>query len=165
MADCQELSTTLREIYQSVSELYGLIKDHEQDLVVVEKAGSLMEKTEINLSYLNDCVQKYGNNTQHTDQGSDFSRSRVSQSPNVPSSLNNTPNDVATRSYGNLEEVEMKRQVQDTMRQLITEMVGLLARKGCCSTDYRADCGMNHFHQQSGEQQLSVDDSDDFEIL
>ncbi|CAD0085154.1 unnamed protein product [Aureobasidium vineae] len=165
MADWQELLTTVRDVYQNVSELYGLIKDHEQDLIVIEKAGSLMEDTETNLSFLNGCIQKYGNDTQLTDQIAGFSRSRVSQSPNTTSSLNGTPSDVATKSHGNLEEDEMKRQVQDTVRHLITEMVGLLARKSCCSTGHHVDCGMNHAHQQSGKQQLSVDDSDEFDIL
>ncbi|KAK6003806.1 hypothetical protein QM012_009577 [Aureobasidium pullulans] len=141
MADFQELLTTVRDIYQNVSDLYGLIKIHERDLVVVEKADSFMEDARANLLYLNDCIHN-----------------RVSESSHA--SLGSTNKDTATKSTGKLLEDEMKRQVESTMRHMMTEMVELLERKhSCCSTDSSMGC------TQSIKHSLPVDDSADFDIL
>lgn len=162
MADLQELLTAVRDTYQKVSEMYGLIKDREKDLVVVEKAGSLMEDTRTNLLYLTDCIQEYAIEAQHSDQTTDSMHSRASGFPHAPPEVANRNS--AMKPTEKLLEDEMKRQAENTMRHMMTEMVNLLERKNrCCSTGHLPDCGMNC--AQSTKHPLPVDDSTDFDIL
>ncbi|KAH0369258.1 hypothetical protein KCU65_g3497, partial [Aureobasidium melanogenum] len=139
MADMHELLTTVRDIYQKVSELYGLIKDHEQDLLVVDKAGSLMEDAKTDLLYLNDCIHQYGNETQPPDQNTDFTYSRKSGSSNAPN--DGTANASTRKSTETPLGDEMKRQVENTMRH----MAELLGKKNSST--------------------VGVDDDADFDIL
>ncbi|KAH0336555.1 hypothetical protein KCU81_g8564, partial [Aureobasidium melanogenum] len=123
MADMHELLTTVRDIYQKVSELYGLIKDREQDLVVVDKADSLMEDAKTDLLYLNDCIHQYGNEMQRPDQNTDFMHNKTSGSSHT--SFDGTANNTTTKSTETPLGDEMKRQVENTMRR----MAELLKRK------------------------------------
>lgn len=162
MADLQELLTAVRDTYQKVSEMFGLIKDHEQDLVVVEKAGTLMEDTKTNLLYLNDCIREYAVEAQHIDQSTDFMHNRISACPHT--SPNGTKRNVFMRPAEKLLEDETKSWVEDTMRQTRMEMVELLEKKTSdCSTAQHPDCGMNS--TQSSKHTLLVDESADFDIL
>lgn len=158
MADLQEILTTVRDIYQSVSQVHGLIKDHEQDLVIVEKADSLLEDTKTNLQYLNDCIQKYGSEVRRTDQTTDSMYSRVSGSSHAPP--HGTGSGTTTQPFAKLGEDEMKRQIENTMRHMMMEMFELLERKNSsCS----ADSGVGS--AQSTKHSPSVDGSADFDIL
>lgn len=162
MADLQELLTAVRDTYQKVSEMYGLIKDHEKDLVVVEKAESLMEDTRTNLLYLNDCIQEYAIVAQHSDQTTDSMHSKASGPPHVSPGV--TKSGVAMNFTEKLLEDEMKRQVETTMRHMMTEMIELLERKNSYgSAGHNLGCGMNS--TQDTKHSLPVDDSADFDIL
>ncbi|KAG9567350.1 hypothetical protein KCU71_g3814, partial [Aureobasidium melanogenum] len=152
MADMHELLTTVRDIYQKFSELYGLIKDHEQDLVVVDKADSLMEDAKTDLLYLNDRIHQYGNEMQRPDQNTDFMHSRNSGSSHA--SNDGTVNDATTKSSETPLGDEMRRQVENTMRH----MAELLGEKNSST-----DNGMGRTH--SSKHPLPVDGDADFDIL
>lgn len=141
MADMHELLTTVSDIYQKINELYGLIKDREQDLVVVDKADSLMEEVKTDLLYLNDCIHQYGNEAQRPEQNTDSIHSRNSESSHT--SFKSTANDATMKSTETPLGDEMKRQVENTMRH----MAELLERK------------------KSSNHLLPVDDDADFDIL
>jgi hypothetical protein len=80
MTDYQEL---LETIYGNVHKLFGLIKDHEQDLNIIDKANSLMEDTKNELLYLNDCIHRYVSDVQHPDQIANSSSSEINKPPNA----------------------------------------------------------------------------------
>ncbi|KAG9973128.1 hypothetical protein KCU78_g23206, partial [Aureobasidium melanogenum] len=134
------------------SELYGLIKDHEQDLVVVDKADSLMEDAKTDLLYLNDCIHQYGNKIQRPDQNTDFMHSRNSGSSHA--SIDGTVHSATTKSTETPLGDEMKRQVENTMRH----MAELLGKKNS-STDNGMKCAHSSKHP------LPVHDDADFDIL
>jgi hypothetical protein len=76
----------LETIYDNVNKLHKLIKDHEQDLRIVDKAAALMEDTKSDLLYLNDCIYRYVSDVQPTDQNADSTFSDTTGSPNVSTS-------------------------------------------------------------------------------
>jgi hypothetical protein len=55
MTDYHDL---LETIYGNVHKLFGLIRDHEQDLDIVDKANSLLVDTKNELLYLNDQIHR-----------------------------------------------------------------------------------------------------------
>jgi CBS domain containing-hemolysin-like protein len=83
MTDYHDL---LETIYGNVHKLFGLIKDHEQDLTIIDKANSLLVDTKTDLLYLNDCIHRYVSNTQNTDQNADCLFSEITRSPNASAS-------------------------------------------------------------------------------
>jgi uncharacterized protein YoxC len=83
MTDYQEL---LETIYGNVHKLFGLIKDHEQDLNIVDKANSLMADTKNELLYLNDCIHRYVSDVQHSVQNADSSSSEITRSSSASAS-------------------------------------------------------------------------------
>jgi hypothetical protein len=80
MTDYRKL---LEAIYGNLGKLYGLIKDNEQDLHIVDKADSLMEDTKTDLLYLNDCIYRYVSNARYVDQYTDAMFSDISKTPNA----------------------------------------------------------------------------------
>lgn len=80
MTDYREL---LETIYGNVHKLFGLIKDHEQDLNIVDKANSLLVDTKTDLLYLNDCIHRYVSNVQHSDQIANSFSSEMTKPPNA----------------------------------------------------------------------------------
>jgi hypothetical protein len=80
MTDYPEL---LKTIYENVHKLFGLIKDHEQDLNVIDKANSLMADTRSEILWLNDCIHRYVTNIQHSDQVANSFSSEITNPPNA----------------------------------------------------------------------------------
>jgi hypothetical protein len=80
MTDYQQL---LQTIYGNVHKLFGLIKDHEQDLNIVDKANSLMADAKTELLYLNDCIHRYVGDVQHSDQIANLLFSEITKPPNA----------------------------------------------------------------------------------
>lgn len=83
MTDYRKL---LETIHDNVNKLHDLIKDHEQDLRVIDKADALMENTKSDLLYLNDCIYRYVGDVQHTDQNADSTFSDTTGSSNASKS-------------------------------------------------------------------------------
>jgi hypothetical protein len=80
MTDYHDL---LETIYGNVHKLFGLIRDHEQDLNVVDKANSLLVDTKTDLLYLSDCIHRYVRNIHDTDQNANSLFSEITKSPNA----------------------------------------------------------------------------------
>jgi hypothetical protein len=91
MTDYHDL---LETIYSNVHKLFGLIRDHEQDLNVLDKANSLLVDTKNDLLYLNDCIHRYVTEVHHTDQNADSLFSEMTKTSDASAS----PPDLGVRN-------------------------------------------------------------------